>query len=76
MIQIDSANGRIKIAVPYRNEIVAEVNRWSHFTKEHSITLVGLFDVPSPMDIATDSASGTICAEFSPHGAYRFFFCN
>jgi AraC-like DNA-binding protein len=72
-IKLIVPSGRIKIALPFRNGIVAEVDGWSHFTKEHSITLVGLFDMPSTMDIATNSASGTICAEFSPHGAYRFF---
>src|SRR5262245_50297374 len=60
-IKLIVPNGRIKIALPFRNGIVAEVDGSSHFTREHSVTLVGLFDMPSTMDIATDSASGTIC---------------
>lgn len=72
-IKLIVPNGRVKIAVPYRNGIVAGTQNWSHFTKEHSITLVGLFDAPSTMDIAENKPSGTICAELSPHAAYRFF---
>jgi len=72
-IKLIVPNGRIKIAVPYRNGIIADANKSPHITKEHSITLVGIFDKPSTMDIAANESSGTICAEFSPGGAYRFF---
>lgn len=72
-IKLIVPNGRIKLAIPYRNGIVAGVNGNTHVTKEHSFTLVGLFDMPSTMDMSTNNESGTICAEFSPHGAYRFF---
>lgn len=72
-IKLIVPNGRIKLAIPYCNGIVAGVNGNTHLTKEHSFTLVGLFDAPSTMDLQSDSSSGTICVEFSPHGAYRFF---
>ena len=72
-IKLIVPNGRIKIAVPYRNAIIAAADGCPHLTKEHSVTLVGLFDKPSTMDIAADESSGTVCAELSPVGAYRFF---
>lgn len=72
-IKLIVPNGRVKIAVPYNNGIIAGMQNWTHFTKENSVTLIGLFDAPSTMDIAEDKPSGTICAELSPHAAYRFF---
>jgi AraC-like DNA-binding protein len=66
-------NDRLKIAIPYKNEIVVDVGGVVHLTKEHTFTLTGIMDMPFQMDIASDDASGTICAEFSPLGAYCFF---
>lgn len=66
-------NGRIKLAVPFRNGIAAKMEGWFHLAKEHSITLIGLTDIPSTLDIETDNVTGTIGVEFSPEGAYRFF---
>ena len=69
-------NDRMKIAIPYKNAIVAEVNGKPHFTKQHTLTLTGMMDMPFKMNIASNNASGTICAEFSAYGAYSFFHMN
>jgi AraC-like DNA-binding protein len=46
---------------------------WSHLSREHSITLIGMCDRPSIVDTESDDRAGTIGIEFSPRGAYRFF---
>src|SRR5664279_3833689 len=66
-------NGNIKLAVAFRNGIVAAMNGQSFASKEHSISLTGLVDVPVILDADEDVATGTIGVEFSPNGAYRFF---
>jgi AraC-like DNA-binding protein len=66
-------NDRIKVAVPYTNEILVKLEDDCHLTKENTFTLTGMMDKPFRMDIANDGFSGTICAEFSPRGVYRFF---
>ena len=66
-------NGNIKLAVAFRNGIVAAMNGKSFTSKEHSISLTGLVDVPVILDADEDVATGTIGVEFSPNGAYRFF---
>jgi len=66
-------NGSVKLAVAFRNGIVAAMNGQSFSFKEQSISLTGLVDVPVTLDADDDVATGTIGVEFSPHGAYRFF---
>jgi len=66
-------NGNIKLTVAFRNGIVAAMNGQSFASKEQSISLTGLVDVPLTLDVDKDIATGTIGVEFSPHGAYRFF---
>ncbi len=66
-------NDRIKLALPFKNGIRARVEGAQHLTKEHSFTVTGIMDKAFQMDIASDGSSGTICAEFSPYRAYRFF---
>ena len=66
-------NGSIKLAVAFRNGIVAAMNGQLFTSKEQSISLTGLVDVPVTLDVDEDVATGTICIEFSARGAYRFF---
>jgi AraC-like DNA-binding protein len=66
-------NGCIKLVIPFRNGLSGTINNWHHLSKENSITLIGMTDVPSVVDVETNSPSGTIGIQFSPMGAYRFF---
>lgn len=66
-------NGNIKLTVAYRNGIVAAMNGHVFTSKEQGISLTGLVDVPVILDVDEDIATGTLCAEFNPQGAYRFF---
>jgi len=66
-------NGCIKLVIPFRNGLSGKINEWYHLSKENSITLIGMTDVPSIVDVETNSPSGTIGIQFSPMGAYRFF---
>lgn len=66
-------NGSIKLAIAFRNGIVAAMNGQVFTSKETSMSLTGLVDVPVTLDVEEDVATGTICVEFNPQGAYRFF---
>lgn len=66
-------NGNIKLTVAFRNGIVAAMNGNVFASKEQGISLTGLVDVPVILDVDEDVATGTLCAEFNPQGAYRFF---
>ena len=66
-------NGNIKLTVAYRNGIVAAMDGKLFDSKEQRISLTGLVDVPVILDVDEDIATGTLCAEFNPQGAYRFF---
>jgi AraC-like DNA-binding protein len=66
-------NGNIKLTVAFRNGIVAAMDGKSFSSKEQGISLTGLVDVPVILDADKDVSTGTLCAEFNPHGAYRFF---
>ena len=66
-------NGHIKLSVAFRNGIVAKMYGQSFTSKEQNISLTGLMDVPVILDVDEDVATGTLCAEFNPQGAYRFF---
>ena len=66
-------NGKIKLTVAFRNGVVAAMNGQLFASKEQAISLTGLVDVPVILDVDEDVATGTLCAEFNPKGAYRFF---
>lgn len=66
-------NGNLKLTVAFRNGIVASMNGQLFASKEQRISLTGLVDVPVILDVDKDVVTGTICAEFNPQGAYRFF---
>ncbi len=66
-------NGNIKLTVAFRNGIVAAMGDKIFTSKEQGITLTGLVDVPVILDVDKNVATGTLCAEFNPQGAYRFF---
>jgi AraC-like DNA-binding protein len=66
-------NGNIKLTVAFRNGIAVAMNGQVFVSKEQGISLTGLVDVPVILDVDEDVATGTLCAEFNPQGAYRFF---
>ncbi len=69
-------NGRVKLVVPFRNGLSGTMQGWQHLSKEHKMTLIGICDQPSVVDVEHDAPSGTIGIEFMPLGAYRFFCLN
>lgn len=66
-------NGLIKLVIPFKNGLSGRFHNWSHLSKENSITLIGVSDMPAIVETENDNPSGTIGIEFSPLGAYRFF---
>ena len=66
-------NGNIKLTVAFRNGIVAAMNGQLFASKEQTLSLTGLVDVPVILDVDKDVTTGTLCAEFNPQGVYRFF---
>ena len=66
-------NGRLKLIIPFRNGVAAKMDGWFHHSKENSIALIGLIDIPCIADMGTNDVTGTIGIEFSIEGAYRFF---
>lgn len=66
-------NGMAKLIIPFRNGLVGRYDNWLCSSKESSITLVGLSDLPATVDIESDSPHGSIIVEFTPAGAYRLF---
>lgn len=66
-------NGRIKLAVTFRNGVESKIDGKNQLSKENSISLAGFMDVPYVLDIEKDKVTGTLGVEFSPLGAYRFF---
>ena len=69
-------NGRMKLVVPFRNGLLGSMEGWQHLSKENKVTLIGMCDQPSVVDVEQDAPSGTIGIEFMPLGAYRFFGLN
>ena len=65
-------NARVKLVFPFRNSIIADFNGSRFVSEESKITLIGLSDLPSVVDIGEDRPSGNITVEFSPLGVYRF----
>lgn len=65
-------NGRIKLVIPFKNNLAAQANGLHHLSKENKITLIGIADIPSTVEIEKNEPAGNITVEFSPLGAYRF----
>jgi hypothetical protein len=70
-IKLVVPNGRIRLLVPYLNGIAAKIDGNLYQSKEGSITITGIIDVPSKPELSANT--GTIGIEFNPIGAYRFF---
>lgn len=66
-------NGNIKLTLPIRNGIIADMHGQRYSSKENSICLTGVVDVPLILDVKEDTPASTIGIEFNPKGAYRFF---
>lgn len=66
-------NGQIKLVIPFRNGLFGKMEGFQHLSRESKMTLIGICDLPSVVDLPEDKPSGTIGVEFSPLGAYRFF---
>lgn len=68
-------NGLIKLVIPFRNGLSGSMEGWAHTSREHSITLIGIADIPSVVDTYYEHglSSGTIGVEFNPAGAHRLF---
>lgn len=69
-------NGNVKLTIAVRNGITAVMNENIFHSKEHSISLTGLVDVPLKLDVEKDISTETIGIEFNPKGVYRFFHFN
>ncbi len=70
-IQLVVPNGRIRLLVPYRNGIAANIDGILYQSNEGCISLTGINDMPSKPELGAHT--GTIGIEFNPMGAYRFF---
>lgn len=69
-------NGNIKLSFFSVNGITASFSGKSITSKQGSINLTGLIDVPLSLDTEKDLFTETIGIEFNPKGAYRFFHFN
>ncbi|RAV98038.1 helix-turn-helix domain-containing protein [Pseudochryseolinea flava] len=66
-------NGLVKVVIPFKNGLRAQMQGKEKVSSTHEITLIGIADIPSVVSEVKDEPSGTIGIEFSPAGAYRFF---
>lgn len=66
-------NGMVKIVIPVSNGLLGKYENWNHLSKESSITLIGIADIPAIVDVQFDAPHTNIGIEFSPIGAYRIF---
>ncbi|MEP7110764.1 MAG: DUF6597 domain-containing transcriptional factor [Ferruginibacter sp.] len=69
-------NGNIKLTIFSRNGITASVNGKSITSREGSINLTGIVNMPLNLDTEKDIFTQAIGIEFNPRGAYRFFQFN
>src|SRR5689334_3055663 len=69
-------NGNIKLTVTSSNGITASINEKNITSKEGTISLTGLVNMPLTLDTEKDVFTETIGIEFNPKGAYRFFQFN
>jgi AraC-like DNA-binding protein len=66
-------NANLKLALTYRNGIVARIADKTFIQSENELSLTGLVDSPVILDPQEDAQTGTIIIEFNPLGAYRLF---
>lgn len=66
-------NGRVKLVIPFKNGLSAKIKDLNHISKENTITLIGIADVSSQVQLERNEPGENITVEFSPLGAYRFF---
>ena len=66
-------NGLVKLIIPFKNGLHGKMEGWELTSAENKVTLIGICDKPSIVDIQEDAASGSIGVEFNPMGVYRFF---
>lgn len=66
-------NGLVKLVIPFKNGLFGKMEGWELLSKESKVTLIGICDKPSIVDIHEDTPSGSIGVEFNPMGVYRFF---
>ena len=66
-------NGMVKLTIPFKNGFSGKNKDMFHLSRESSITLIGIGDIPAIVDLEHDAPSGNIGIEFSPVGAYRLF---
>jgi AraC-like DNA-binding protein len=66
-------NANFKLALSYRNGLVAHIAGKTFIQGENELTLTGLVDSPVNLDPQEDAQTGTIVIEFNPLGAYRLF---
>src|SRR5882672_7476491 len=59
-------NGRIKLIIPIQNGLVANVNGWTHTSRQNKLTLTGIGDMPAKVDFETQGPAANITVEFSP----------
>lgn len=68
--------GRIKLIIPFRDVATSGFSGATRQSGQHSITLIGLTDIPLTVSSEANDPSGTVGIEFTPGGAYRFFRLN
>jgi len=66
-------NANFKLALTYRNGIVASIAGKTFVQRENELSLTGLVDSPVMLDPQKDAQTSTIIIEFNPLGAYRLF---
>ncbi|QEC76778.1 helix-turn-helix domain-containing protein [Mucilaginibacter ginsenosidivorax] len=66
-------NANFKLALSYRNGLVANIAGKAFVQSENQLTLTGLVDTPVNLNPQDDAQTGTIVIEFNPLGAYRLF---
>ncbi|MBA3827492.1 MAG: helix-turn-helix transcriptional regulator [Taibaiella sp.] len=66
-------NANLKLALTYRNGLVARIADKTFIQSENELSLTGLVDSPVILDPQDDAQTGTIIIEFNPLGAYRLF---
>ncbi len=69
-------NGNIKLTFFSVNGITASVDGKTITSREGTINLTGIVDIPLNLDTEKDIYTQTIGIEFNPKGAYRFFQFN
>ncbi len=72
-IKLIVPNGLVKLVIPFKNGLSGKMDGWYHLSRENTIALIGISDIPSVVDAENNDATGTIGVEFSPLGVYRFF---